>query len=1159
MKFIKHNIYKLPVFICLIIIPLIQANGQLPTATLSDNSTICSGTTTTLGINITSANPPATFIYQKDEEPPVTIENVWIFNGVHYLTGLDSGNYRLYSIKDGNGDGIVTTTGGIVSNYPKPSATILSKSDTLKLCSGDQGSISIELGGKSPWGFTYLYNGSEAGTKSDIMSSPYELLVNSSPAGTYTISTVTDGNGCTGTGTGYIVVQTKSDPTAKMKNDTVWACKNALASVSVNFTGVSPWKLYYTVNSGSEVEISNITKASYTIKNSATGVYKVTRVYDAANNEGCVSGTSTVFNYPVPTANFTGDVNKSICEGASTTFNVALTGTSPWSFNYRYQSNVADTIKGVSSSPYGLNVNKDDTYTLIYVHDKYCPGTASGTATLDLKKAPNVSISGIESMYSVSTVSDPIEFSPSGGSYAASDKPAAIQPYLGVLSFWPVIASIGATTIRYQYTNTDGCTGKASVETVVISDQGLIKIVDNRLDTLPKLCYNIDSVMIVGYKIGDLGYGSFTISGSSDAISDLGNDTAYIFPKKIKTGERTVTYSYTVGTTPKSVTRVFKFETLKADFEWDNECFGNDGKAMITFTDKSTFETNSTAVHNYWNIADVEYDNTGVEVELDQLDTFLIEHRVVTNYGCDVTVKKNLILRPTYNPHSIAYFEDFSEGPAYWSSQPIIKDSLNTWTLGRPLGQIFDAASGSKAWYTNVLDNKKAESSYVISPCFDFSTMNKPMIKMKIWRGFISNIDFDGATLQYTTDNGKNWLTIGGTEDGINWYNSYRIQTYPGNQQLGWTGKQDANWVECRNSLDNAVSNSKVRFRIAYSASNYNYERDGIAFDDIWIGERNRKVLIEHFTNASSEKCVEPNANLNLLANKNAIDVIDLQYHMNYPGVDTFYNYNSIPSSSRELYYSISGVPYTLINGGSNDDYNKELEENHLTIPSLEDSKFNLKLDAIYRDDYAPGDVIPITVDIQAQTAISNRTITLYVVLTENEIKGITGANGETVFESVVRDMIPDYAENTFKRGWAAGEKQTREFEWTIMEGINVKALRVVAFIQDETTQEIYQATIDNPNVFSSIKENIIKSGRSFLVYPNPASGNATIQWSGPLMQNCVIEINDFLGRAVWRGIMNAGEIESTIPLDRVNSGTYIVRSIGNNVPVETQKLIVIE
>lgn len=1157
----------------------------LPSITLTGVDSICNDGTTfgNLPIVISSSNPPVSFTYKRNNGTPVTISGIQSANFNYTLTvaNADTGTYKILSVSDTKYSyGIRIDSIGKVKHYPKPSATF-STSDTLKICDGDLTvqSIPVNLQGKAPWSITYKReNQTIIPSPSGILTSPYNIPVNYTQTGKYTITTVTDGNSCTAAGTGQRVVTLKTSPIARITNNSdTSTCPSTVSSIDVKLaSGTTPWRFTYKIDETNfDSTITGIAGNNFVLKVQRPGTYRISKIYDNTNKEGCSIGSKKIINYTVPSATISGSGNT--CEGTTALMNVTLTGTQPWKVIYSLEGVVQDSVKGITSSPGKIEIKKAGNYLIQSVADAHCPGTTSGNYSLSITNAPPVSIGIGSEVFALDDNAKEIKFTPPKGIYSAVPNPICLQSVGdSIVYFIPFLAGKGTTTVNYQYTDpVTSCVGKTSKVLTVVGEDGFIQSVDTKYDTIERICSNFDSILIKGYPpLGVTTQGSFSISGSNPpeklVLKDNGNNTAYLYPKNINSPlSRTVTFTCQVGGTTKRVTKVYNFEKVIASIKWDNDCFN--GSANVLFTNNSTSE--DTIKAHYWQIdfpTTVKNDSgPEIRVNFDQIGTYPVTYIAVSSYGCTDTIKgkdKKLIFSPTVTPLYSPYFEDFQDGTSDWTSG-IISDTANTWTLGQPSGKTFiKPPTGTQCWYTNVTTKykKAAEYSYVVSPCFSFKDASRPMIKMKIWRGFTYSENSDGAVLEYWTPE-NDWKALGKVDDKINWYNSDEIEGTPGLGKIGWTSKdaigQDNNWVDVRHSLDVLINEPSVKFRIAYGTKLYNnLERDGIAFDDIWIGERTKKVLFEHFTNNESADCFLNNSIFNQFINKNALDAIDLQYHMDFPGTDTFYIQNPYPSYSRKYYYDLNDVPYSILNGGGIGkifDYSSSTaipDQDNITEAVLQDNKFYLKTIGKIN-----GDVLDITTDIKALETISSRPITLQIVIIENEVKGFEGKNGETVFESVVRDMVPGTAGTQFEQSWDIGTTQHIENNWDIPTYVDRDELRVVAFLQDETTGEVYQAVSDNPNLDETdVKSHPDGTHHSFILYPNPTTEKSTLYWTKPLDKITRVDILDNIGRVLRSYKMMKGEQATTISLKGLEAGTYIIRTTTLGSSVESQKIILL-
>ncbi|MEM9983904.1 MAG: T9SS type A sorting domain-containing protein, partial [Bacteroidota bacterium] len=190
---------------------------------------------------------------------------------------------------------------------------------------------------------------------------------------------------------------------------------------------------------------------------------------------------------------------------------------------------------------------------------------------------------------------------------------------------------------------------------------------------------------------------------------------------------------------------------------------------------------------------------------------------------------------------SYPYIQDFESGPDFWESEGI----NNSWAFGTPDKDVINSAnSGDSAWVTGGLGlgaHSPNERSFVVGPCFDFSNVSNPEIRMAVW--YESEFSVDGAALQSSIDNGQTWQLVGSLASGINWYNDNTISGGPGGQQIGWTGRTNSGngsggWLFTQNALTGLGGQPQVRLRVAFGANGFQQD-DGFAFDDIIIFDRN--------------------------------------------------------------------------------------------------------------------------------------------------------------------------------------------------------------------------------------------------------------------------------------------------------------------------------
>lgn len=199
---------------------------------------------------------------------------------------------------------------------------------------------------------------------------------------------------------------------------------------------------------------------------------------------------------------------------------------------------------------------------------------------------------------------------------------------------------------------------------------------------------------------------------------------------------------------------------------------------------------------------------------------------------------------------SFPYNEGFETNDGNWLPGGFSSD----WAWGTPTKSVITGAGGgNNCWVTGGLTGStygNGENSWLMSPCFDFTSLTSPSISFKIlWE---TEQRFDGASFQYSTDGGNNWTMLGDVASnsdcrGTNWYNTNAI-TYLGNVN-GWTGNIQPNsgsclggngsgaWLTAKHTLSMLAGQSNVRFRFVFGAGTTCNNFNGFAIDDISIGE----------------------------------------------------------------------------------------------------------------------------------------------------------------------------------------------------------------------------------------------------------------------------------------------------------------------------------
>ncbi|MFO7924684.1 MAG: YDG domain-containing protein [Bacteroidales bacterium] len=529
--------------------------------------------------------------------------------------------------------------------------------------------------------------------------------------------------------------------------------------------------------------------------------------------------------------------------------------------------------------------------------------------------------------------------------------------------------------------------------------------------------------------------------------------------------------------------------------------------------------------------------------------------------GTDLGNTLDLTTIPTIRLSDNWYTENFENGRGEWTSATPSGDMPDSWIFGPPSGEIFtSASSGQNIWYTDVTDSDTEEQSWITGPCFDFTDIERPMIAIDLWKEF--ETESDGAVLQFSDNNARSWHNIGEPGSGINWYSSSQITGRPGGQGTGWTASEaDENgWQESRHALDNLINKEHVRLRLAFGREGSGKSIGGVAFDNVRIKERERLVLLEHFTNATDNKSLEANNTVHNIALNNPYDIIHINYHTSFPSSDPINEMNVADPAARAFYYGITSPPYSVMDGGSegtgNYDYSaSEITSRDVILRSLISPLFTISIDPAMN-----GDELNIQADVTSLVDLDSPDMTLHLAVIDTEITASeAGLQGNHVYRNVVKKLLPDAGGTRLNAVWEQNQTETYNFNWTIENIIDTQNLAIVMFIQDEMTRHILQAAssaqFDIPTSTNQTATADIDS--EIIFYPNPVTENLYIRFKNPVTELLIIEAYNISGSLIFSDTVPEGASIIEFNANNIPKGAYIFQ-IKNNKGVKISEKIMI-
>jgi len=635
--------------------------------------------------------------------------------------------------------------------------------------------------------------------------------------------------------------------------------------------------------------------------------------------------------------------------------------------------------------------------------------------------------------------------------------------------------------------------------------------------------------------------------------------------------------SLPIGTCNNDLTdTIFVGAKPKANFDITNNFIGYKSK----LNSKSTIPIPNTSVNDdvitnwTWKLGngdiinDVPNPDTAYTYTNFLKDPYALTHTVTTHWGCTDSITRYIPVFPVKiptvaNPVSDEFNQSDLNG--WYQSGQYKVDTVSSWLNIVPNSPNING--GTEAWITAKNNNNpndhsgyfNDEKSHVDGPVYDITNLQLPMVSVDTWRQ-LDNY-FDGVSLQYAfVDNvpfGKEtWHTLGEKDSGLNWYNSNSIISNPGGSFLGWTDTTNS-WVlsayslkELKDSIS-LYNKTKARFRIVVGVNKGNAPgfHDGFAFDNFFVGERNRRVIVEEFCDMNHsvtgiDQIYEDPQGINI------------QYHVNTLSNDTVYNQNPAEPSARALYYGIgTGLPRGVIDGvlEKNDKDFKDWGPDDFFKRSLIISPFNITIDPLTVNN---GKLkINATVSKIPNTPLIKNPLMVQVAVVDTKVEVLDANNTPKTFKNVLRNYLPN----------AAGNRVDQNFDWATST-FNVNhtwqpvhkpdsAVIVVVFVQDENTKEIYQSqkmtlSAADANFLTQAKTAVVNAAfqpsfNEMYIAPNPTSGDLKVMLNGIAIETYTWRVLDELGMEVKSGEVVAGTNALFIHTDELRNGMYVLSMEG--------------
>lgn len=301
----------------------------------------------------------------------IPMDVVFDKQGRTIVTSMNTGTIEVYYVNEINPTYEITTTNSVI-------------------CPGGNTDLSVDFTGTGPWTFTYTIDGLNPVTVTDTYSDPY--VFNVTEAGLYEVTAMSDANLNAVDFSSKVTLTANPFPTSNIISEDVEICYGTSTDISINFTGVAPFRFRYTDGTTTTPYIVLDTN-SYIINATGEATYQVTNLEGAG---GCLAqDLSDIVNIGVnslPSSLITSE-DVVICEGSTTDIVIEFTGNAPWTFTYSIDG-IDQAPVTTGDNPYLLTTGTEGVYSITALSDANNTGICmTGSTNISVTPLPTSNIS----------------------------------------------------------------------------------------------------------------------------------------------------------------------------------------------------------------------------------------------------------------------------------------------------------------------------------------------------------------------------------------------------------------------------------------------------------------------------------------------------------------------------------------------------------------------------------------------------------------------------------------------------------------------------------------------------------------------------------------------------------------------------------------------
>ncbi len=391
--------------------PLVLCVGDAAAAPAATGS-VLDGNDTLLYYLATMPSPPTWTVLGISPTPNFAYNSGIMAPGITYYIVALAGDVLGGNV-DLNDPCLSFATGPTVVWRVPPTAVL---SGTGNICPGGSADLQVQFTGTGPFDFIYTANGTPQ--TATAPTNTYTLTVQPADTTLYTLVSVTDAGGCSGTVSGSATVTLHPPPTAVLTGDTT-LCQGGSTAFQIQLTGAAPFQLTYALN-GNPQAVINAPLNTFFISTSnvlTTQIYTLISVQDS-HCVGTVSGMATIQVDAAPMGSIQQDMT--ICAGDSAQLSLQLSGGSSYDVTVSGGAVAIQLDSVQNGAVFSVSPGNTTTYTIsnLVASSNACPpllGTPVTVTVSSLSATATVPVFGGFNVSCFNTADGSIVISPIGG------------------------------------------------------------------------------------------------------------------------------------------------------------------------------------------------------------------------------------------------------------------------------------------------------------------------------------------------------------------------------------------------------------------------------------------------------------------------------------------------------------------------------------------------------------------------------------------------------------------------------------------------------------------------------------------------------------------------------------------------------------------------